>query len=162
MRHPRHPSRGQALVEFAIVAPLFFLLLFTLIEFGRAVYYIQILNNAAREGARYAIVHGADAGCPSGPWPPAYGINPCDPIGLHVEGAVKDYAIGIIDAVPADFVVTRSWCKNAGKEPCSQPENSRGSTVSVSVQYTFRPWLAAIVPLPTFTLTGGSTLVVNH
>jgi Flp pilus assembly protein TadG len=47
-RRPR--SRGQASSEFALVAPIFFLLLFGLIDFGRYVYYVQILNNAAREG----------------------------------------------------------------------------------------------------------------
>ena len=51
-----HRSRGQALVEFALVAPFFFMLLLAIVEFGLAVYYIQVLNNAAREGARYAIV----------------------------------------------------------------------------------------------------------
>ena len=50
---------GQALVEFALVAPIFLFALMTLIEFGRAVYYAQMLHNAAREGARYAIVHGS-------------------------------------------------------------------------------------------------------
>ena len=47
--------------------PLFFFLLFAIIDFGRYVYYVQILNNAAREGARYAIVHGSDSLAPSGP-----------------------------------------------------------------------------------------------
>ena len=52
-------SRGQALPEFALVAPLFFLLLFGIIEAGRFIYYYEILSNATREGARYAIVNGA-------------------------------------------------------------------------------------------------------
>ena len=46
---------------------LFFMLLFAIIDFGRYVYYVQILNNAAREGARYAIVHGSDSLAPTGP-----------------------------------------------------------------------------------------------
>ena len=37
----RRRGRGQSLVEFALVAPMFFLLLFSIIEFGRAVYYIK-------------------------------------------------------------------------------------------------------------------------
>jgi Flp pilus assembly protein TadG len=63
----RRRSVGQAMVEFALVAPLFFFLLFAIIDFGRYVYYVQILNNAAREGARYAIVHGSSSLAPSGP-----------------------------------------------------------------------------------------------
>jgi hypothetical protein len=34
--------------------------------------------------------------------------------------------------------------------------------VNVTVKYAFRPLLAAVVPLPSFTLSGGSTLVINH
>ena len=65
----RRRTRGQTLVEFALVAPLFFLLLFAIIEGGRFVFFYEVLNNATREGARYAIIHGSNAadGCPSGP-----------------------------------------------------------------------------------------------
>ena len=61
MNGRRKGSRGQALPEFAIVAPLFFLLLFGIIEAGRFIYYYEVLNNATREGARYAIVNGASS-----------------------------------------------------------------------------------------------------
>ena len=54
-------SAAQALVEFALVAPIFFLLLFAIIEGGRFMMYYQTLNNATREGARYAIVHGSNS-----------------------------------------------------------------------------------------------------
>ena len=63
-------SAGQALVEFALVAPIFFLLLFGIIEAGRFILFYEALNNATREGARYAIVHGSNSSCPSGPMPP--------------------------------------------------------------------------------------------
>ncbi len=160
----RGRRRGQALVEFALVAPFFFLLLFSLIEFGRAVYYIQVLNNAAREGARYAIVHGAEvAGCPSGPMPLGYGANPCDPSGARVVGAVKDAAIGIIDPGIAVFAVTVRWCDTpACPGTLGDGTNERNQTVKVDVSYTYEAVIGAIVPLPTFTLSGGSSLVVNH
>lgn len=48
--------RGAAVVEFAIVAPVFFLLVFGMIEFGRMVMVQQIITNAAREGARIAVL----------------------------------------------------------------------------------------------------------
>jgi Flp pilus assembly protein TadG len=47
---------GAAVVEFAIVAPVFFLLVFGMIEYGRMVMVQQILTNASREGARYAVI----------------------------------------------------------------------------------------------------------
>ena len=50
-------TRGQALVEFAIVIPLFLLMLVALFDLGRAVFAYNTLTNAAREGARLAIVN---------------------------------------------------------------------------------------------------------
>ena len=52
----RHEG-GQSLVEFALVLPILLALLCGIIDFGW-LYYNQItLNNAAREGARYAVIH---------------------------------------------------------------------------------------------------------
>jgi Flp pilus assembly protein TadG len=48
-----------AAVEFAVVAPLFFLLVFGMIEFGRAVMVQQVITNASREGARLAVLDGS-------------------------------------------------------------------------------------------------------
>jgi hypothetical protein len=53
----RRPSRGQALVEFALVIPIFLFLLIALFDLGRAVFSYNTLTNAAREGARMAIVN---------------------------------------------------------------------------------------------------------
>ena len=49
-------SRGQAMVEFALVVPLFILVLVGLFDVGRAVYAYHTVNNAAREAGRLAIV----------------------------------------------------------------------------------------------------------
>jgi Flp pilus assembly protein TadG len=57
----RRTRRGAAVVEFAVIAPLFFMMVFGIIEFGRALMVQQILTNASREGARRAIVEGATA-----------------------------------------------------------------------------------------------------
>ena len=56
-RHRGGRSRGQALVEFALVIPLFLLLLVALFDVGRAVFSYNTITNAAREGARIAIVN---------------------------------------------------------------------------------------------------------
>lgn len=55
-RRGRKRRRGAALVEFAVVAPLLFLLILAIFEFGRMVMVQQIITNAAREGARRAIL----------------------------------------------------------------------------------------------------------
>jgi hypothetical protein len=67
MRTSRRPSAGQSLAEFALVLPVLLLLFMGILDFGRAVYAYNTLSNAAREGARVAIVdQNAPAGVPAG------------------------------------------------------------------------------------------------
>lgn len=53
----RHRAHGQGLVEFALVLPIFLLVFFALLDLGSAVVSYTSLTNAAREGARLAIVN---------------------------------------------------------------------------------------------------------
>ena len=53
----RPASRGQSLVEFALVFPVVALLIFGLVDLGRAVYAYSTIANAARQGARVAAVN---------------------------------------------------------------------------------------------------------
>jgi Flp pilus assembly protein TadG len=55
----RRQRSGAAVTEFAIVAPIFFLMVVGFIEFGRALMVQQVLVNASRVGARQAITTGA-------------------------------------------------------------------------------------------------------
>jgi Flp pilus assembly protein TadG len=57
-------ERGAAAVEFALIAPLLFMLLFGIFEFGLAWSQKNVYVGAAREGARYAAVN-CDAGSSS-------------------------------------------------------------------------------------------------
>ena len=57
----RKNERGTTLLEFAIVATIFFTSLFAVIEFGRLYWTHSALKDAARRGARYAIVRKNDA-----------------------------------------------------------------------------------------------------
>jgi Flp pilus assembly protein TadG len=54
-RRRKARRRGIAAVEFAIVAPVFFMLIIGIIEIGRAMMVQQVLINASRVGARRAI-----------------------------------------------------------------------------------------------------------
>ena len=64
-RSAREPKRGQTLVEFALTAPLLFLILFGIIDFGYVFNSYHELRSASRDGARLAVV---DNGCfPGGP-----------------------------------------------------------------------------------------------
>ena len=53
----RPRRRGAATVEAALVLPIVIMFLFGILEYGRYVMMLQILTNAAREGARYAVEH---------------------------------------------------------------------------------------------------------
>jgi Flp pilus assembly protein TadG len=50
-------SRGQSLVEFALVFPIIILLIMAFAEIGRAVFAFNTIANAARQGARVAAVN---------------------------------------------------------------------------------------------------------
>ena len=57
----RRRGRGQALVEFALVFPIFMLLVFGMLDFGFALFSRMTIINAAREGARVAVMQPGDA-----------------------------------------------------------------------------------------------------
>lgn len=50
-------ERGATVAEFAVVALLFFTIIFAIIEFGRLLYTHNALTDAARRGARFAVLH---------------------------------------------------------------------------------------------------------
>ena len=154
----RHRTRAQAMVEFALVAPLFFLLLFGIIEAGRFIFYYETLNHATREGARFAIVNGANTlGCPSGPAAP--GGSSCDAPGNNVVTRVRQAAVGL---PPSGISVDRCWWYTV----CDfvthgDGDNARGATVTVTASYTYSS-LIPLVPLPPINVTAESSLVINN
>jgi TadE-like protein len=54
-QNPPGAQRSQALIEFALVSPVLLLLLFGVVDLGRAIFYYDTINHAAREGARVAV-----------------------------------------------------------------------------------------------------------
>ena len=58
MQRGRH-ERGAAMVETALILPLLLLVSVAIFEFGHAFQTWQILTNAAREGARVAVIAGS-------------------------------------------------------------------------------------------------------
>ncbi|SRR5579875_1661900 len=61
IRSNRIRRRGASLVEFALVAPLFFLVVLALIEFGRAFMVKELLTEAARRGCRQGVIEGTSS-----------------------------------------------------------------------------------------------------
>jgi Flp pilus assembly protein TadG len=63
IRHFNKEQRGATVAEFAIVASVFFMMIFGIIEFGRLLYTHNALTDAARRGARYAALHHQSTVC---------------------------------------------------------------------------------------------------
>jgi TadE-like protein len=68
-RSARPSERGQALVEFAVAAPVFILLVAGIIQFGIALNFWLDMHRIANQGARWAVVNCGSAG----------GFDPCNP-----------------------------------------------------------------------------------
>lgn len=125
----RKHRHGAAAVEFAVVAPVLFLLVFGMIEFGRMVMVQQVLTNASREGARIAVLDGATTS--------------------DVTSAVQSYLAGA-SISGATVTVTPNPPSSAGYgEPV---------TVSVSVGFNQVSWLPAPMFLGGRQLTATSVM----
>jgi TadE-like protein len=155
-------------VEFAMAAPILFLLVLGTFELGRYVFYYELLNNATREGSRYAIIHGSRADCPSGPPPPGE-TNPCDPTGANVKAAVTGAALDFASAGDL-FVFDPVWTSRGSLSPPkpgdpSTGSNGRGDYVTVFVDFTYDSVLGQVLGttiVPSLTIRAESTLVVNN
>ena len=126
--HGRLSRCGAAAVEFAIVAPVFFLLVIGMIEIGRALMVQQVLINASRVGARQAVTAGATTSA--------------------VQTAVKDYAASV--AVPSVSVAVTP-------DPAAAKSGDT-MTVTTSVNYNSVSWLASPWFLGGKTLTASSKM----
>lgn len=49
-------QRGSALIEFVLIAPVLFLILFGIVDFSLLFFDKMTITNASREGARYGII----------------------------------------------------------------------------------------------------------
>jgi Flp pilus assembly protein TadG len=119
---------GAAATEFAIVAPVFLLLVIGIIELGRALMVQQVLVNASRVGVREAITLGATT--------------------TEVEAAVEDYAASV--AVPGVSV-------DVTPDPATASAGD-SITVTASVPFNDVSWLASPWFLGGDTLTANSRM----
>lgn len=173
----RERSGGQALVEFALVAPMLFVLLLGIFEAGRFIFFTETLNSATRDGARYAIVHGADleadGGCSSGPVPGDRDLNEpstsdCDFEGALVQDAVRKGALNVADLGDM-FLHDPVWTSRGFETPVrggpNTGHNAPGNYVTVFLDFTYKPLIESVLGvgiLPDITIEAESTLVVNY
>ena len=133
----RSSERGQALVEFALVGIIFFMFLFGLMEGTRAVWQYNTVAHAAREGTRYAIVHGSESSDPSGP------------------ASTVDIQDAVLDAAPnlssGDVTVDVDYVDGS---------NDPGDKVEVEVRFDFSPMFFSV--MPSLTMHSTSTMTIVH
>jgi Flp pilus assembly protein TadG len=127
----RHKSQcGQAAVEFALTITVLVFLLVGMLELTMFVYTYSVLADAAKEGVRYAIVHGASvSGLTSGdasstPWPA------CTTAATgSLLSTVQTYAAASLHSTSSMNIYA---CYPDGS-------NKPGSVVQVSVNYLYQP-----------------------
>jgi Flp pilus assembly protein TadG len=164
----RQKPRGQAMVEFALVIPVFILLMVGIFDLGRVIWVNDTLSTAAREAARFAIVHGAKSVCPVGPAPAGTDIPIAGPGCLFPapsRQAIKDVAQKW--AAGTSATVTVSVCYGAvttctGDTDQLNATTTRGTQVMVTVSSTVGLSLPSLVGFSGFDLSATSIMLVNH
>ena len=172
----RHSTRdvGQSLVEFALILPIFLLVLLGLIDMGRAVYTNNTLSQAAREATRLAAAQASwvgettsanpDPTCNAAAGP----VCPADVATLktNVVAAANRMAVGLGVLPDAQIYMQ---CNAAGSaaptgawtgSTCNS--QSSGSQVSVRIAYThtmLTPIVGQIVN--NLSMSASATMVIN-
>ena len=126
--------RGQTLVEFALILPLLLLLLMGVLDFGRAIYANNTIQNAAREAVRIGIVNQNTSV-------------------IEAEAQKQAVALGLS---PADIDVAFLQPDYTNAAPCSTTPRI-GCIVEVEVRYSYTAATPIIGNLVgTLDLTGSS------
>jgi len=130
----RRDQRGTAVVEFALVAPILFLLIFGIFDFGRALNYYNQETQLAGLGARAAAVSRdpADTGSATGQ------IIQTQLSGTYAKGELQN---------------NTTFCIN----PATAPAVGQPVTVTASYDFKFLPLIGAAVGTPTITITASQT-----
>jgi Flp pilus assembly protein TadG len=170
----RKGEHGSSLVEYAFILIIFLTLIFGISGFGHMLYVYHAVNNAAKEGTRWAAVNGANCGADSSCSAPASLAQIRTYVTTNLP-ATLDQSIVFVDP---------SWSAPSGSPPvCSGPvtgsdgttvpqtQNYPGCTVSVQVSYPYSfyfPFLPAstTATLPCksagLCLSSTSELVIAH
>ncbi len=144
--------RGAALVETAIVLMVFITLVLGMLDLGIAVFRRHMLAQAARQGARQAIVHGGMANSGMGVWGPTAWSGTADSGGHEVLNVIQPMLAGMD---PSTVDVQIEWLD--GNNDFSLDDHVR---VSVSTDY--QPMMTFIFGNPTFVLQATSTMHIAH
>jgi Flp pilus assembly protein TadG len=121
-RRRQRRTRGQSLVEFALVLPVFLLVLSGIMDFGFLLYSRMTVINAAREGARVGIT---------------YSETPTQ-IPAHVTNMVTGAGGGLLNASMVDVTCVPTGGSSPACGGGSFTNAKPGDSVRVSVTYPHR------------------------
>lgn len=170
-------ARGQGLVEFALVLPVFMVILIGMVDLGRAIWANNSVANAAREAARFAAVHGGSCKdltstacgttsyCPVGPKGPLTAVPAAStscPYPSPSKTAIRNTATGFLVGGGATSTVTVCYGTSCSGDTDSQSTNVRGTPVTVVVSTTVPIVLGSFLGFSTMTVSGTSTMLINH
>jgi hypothetical protein len=164
---PSDGRAGQSLVEFALVLPVFLLMLFGVIDAGRLVYLNSTLSQAAREGARLGSVEASyrgstDPGCGTAGGP----VCPSNDAQLlsHITDAANRMMapFGAVSATYMSCVQPSSTTPTGNWTGSTCANNSPGDVISVRVTAPYAPLTPIIGSIiGTVTLAGSATMSIN-
>jgi Flp pilus assembly protein TadG len=167
-RSSRRRQGGQALAEFALVVPVLMLIVIGTLDVGRAVFAYDSVANAAREAARFAIVHGGTGAtsCPVGPPAPSANVpNPSSSCPFPSPSTQMVRNVATNAAVAAGPNVTVTVCYGAGctgNTSLPGATNQRGTPVTVRVTSELPLVAPALLGLGSITVGGSSTMIVSN
>ncbi|MHB1005825.1 MAG: TadE/TadG family type IV pilus assembly protein [Chloroflexota bacterium] len=163
-KHQRRSQIGAAMVEFAIVFPVLFLLILGLIDGARLIFAYNTVSNAAREGARFGIVMG-DPG-----WGPGAASKFGSAVGVYGPGDINAIKlVGDVDSFDQNTVIDRIMGYDAGLTSDRTTVTIESGpiradwpvSINVTVQERFTPAISYALGLDDITLTGTSRMIVE-
>ncbi len=159
-------TRGQGLVEFALVIPVFVLALFGMIDVARYVYLSSTLSQAAREGARVGSVEASYRGSSDSTCGDTGGpVCPSDDSALVTDiqsGANRMMTpFANVDHVYVSCVASTGTPPTGSWTGSSCASNASGSLISVRVTEQFQPLTPFVSQLANITLSGAATMSIN-
>lgn len=127
--------RGQALIEFALVLPLLFLLVVNTVNFGGFLFAWITVANAARAGAQYMVRGSSAVGTPRLPTPAQITAL----VTSDISSLINRASLAVRVCTNNNGVVT---CSGTGTGmPALDPEPASFVLGSVDVSYTYRPFV---------------------
>jgi Flp pilus assembly protein TadG len=122
---------GQSAVEFALTIVFVMLLILAAIELTVMIYTYTVLADAAKEGVRYAIVHGTGIGASNCSGPGGGSVTCSDSGAANVITAVNTYtALSFHDSAAIASGVTVTYLDSSSVAP---------NRVRVTVAYPYQP-----------------------